>query len=113
MAILLRTMHPQEIVDAIKTLIDERELTPWEYDEDGDMYIPNVFVWIHPQVLPNRLDFYVVGRNDMDMSLEEYAVVHGKFIEMLLLHFPEVSKNITVTSPLVNFNDSMNVKIDR
>ncbi len=113
MAILIRTNHPNIVIEEIKRRIDSHQISSWSYDDDGDFLFlkDGIIAWMRPKVLPNRLDFYVVGRNDLKMSIGEYAVFHGNFVELLLTYFPVECKSMLVTSPLVNENDTKNIQL--
>ena len=112
MAILLRTSHPQTVIDGIKRKIDFNQITSWSYDEDGDFVFveEGIIAWMRPVILVTRVDFYVIGRNDTEMSLKEYAKFHSRFVEMLLAYFPEDCKYMLVTSPFANENDTKNIQ---
>lgn len=113
MAILIRTKHAQSIVDRLKEQINNNQILAWAYDDEGDfMSMDNgsVVAWMRPVVKSNRLDFYVIGRKDMEISVEEYAVFHSRFIEMLLTYFSKECTYMLVTSPFVNENDTKNIQ---
>lgn len=113
MAILIRTNHPNIVIEEIKRRIDSHQISSWSYDDDGDFLFlkDGIIAWMRPRILSNRLDFYVIGRNDFVMSIDEYAIVHSKFIELLLSYFPYECKSMLVTSPLVNENDTKNIQL--
>lgn len=112
MAILLRTNHPEALIDGFRKKIDSNQITSWKYDEDGDFVFTGegVVAWMRPVILLNRVDFYIIGRNDIEMSLKEYAMFHGHFVEVLLNFFPEDCKSMLVTSPFANENDTKNIQ---
>ena len=112
MAILIRTSHPNMVIEGLKQRIDSHQISSWTYDDDGDfMFLEDgIIAWMRPIVMKNRLDFYVVGRNDLEISIYEYAIIHAKFMEMLLTYFPIECKSMLVTSPLVNEKDTKNIQ---
>lgn len=112
MAILIRTNHAQSIVYRLKEQINNNLNMAWAYDEEGDFMYKDgkLAAWMRPVVGTNRLDFYVVGRKDTEISVQEYAVFHGRFVEMLLTYFPRECTYMIVTSPFVNENDTKNIQ---
>ena len=112
MAILIRTKHAQSIICRLKEQINNNQIPSWAYDDDGDFMSMDgsVVAWMRPVVKSNRLDFYVIGRKDMEISIEEYAVFHSRFVEMLLTYFFHECTYMLVTSPFVNENDTKNIQ---
>lgn len=103
MAVFINTDNPTELLSEIKKAIDKREIVTWEYDNDGDFtHTPEQWrkkAWLRPHVEPNRLIFGIVDRKDINLSIDEYAVFHGRFVEMILEHFDKKCSEIKV-SPL-------------
>lgn len=111
MAILIRTKHAQSVLNRLKEQINNNQIPAWACDSDGDfMFIDApVVAWMRPVVGSNRLDFYIVGRKDMEISIEEYALFHSRFVEMLLTYFSQECTYMLVTSPL-NKNDTKKIQ---
>lgn len=93
MAITVYLRESVDLVDKIKKKIDSKEITTWSYDSQGD-FTHNVDqwrykAWIRPRHSEDtqNLVFNILGRNDKKMTNAEYAVYHGRFAEMLLIHF--------------------------
>lgn len=92
------------LADSIKEKIKLHTIKTWDVDEDGDMTHTadqwKYCAWIRATVEPllNRVVFHIICRNDRDLSVEEYAVYHGRFVEMLLTHFDSDCKRIEVTA---------------
>lgn len=110
MAIFVKTNTPGLLVDSIKKKIDEHKINTWSIDSDGD-YTHNTDqwryrAWIRHKIEAGRVVFYVICRNDANMSITEYAVYHGRFVEMLLTHFDHECIDIEV-SPLATSYDSV------
>lgn len=103
MAIFVSTEKASELLAEIKKAIDIHEIVTWEYDSDGDFtHVPEQWknkAWLRPYIETNRLVFGIVDRKDVNLSLDEYAIYHGRFIEMLLEHFDKQCGEIQV-SPL-------------
>ena len=110
MSIIVTTRTPGLLVDGIKKKIEEHKIDTWSVDSDGD-YTHNTDqwryrAWIRYKIEPSRVVFYVICRKDSNMSVVEYAVYHGRFVEMLLTHFDKECIGIEV-SPLATTYDSV------
>ncbi len=110
MAIFVKTNTPGLLIENIKKGIDEHRVNTWSIDPDGD-YTHNTDqwryrAWIRHKIEPGRVVFFVICRNDANMSVVEYAVYHGRFVEMLLTHFDTDCISIEVT-PLATTYDSV------
>ena len=116
MAIFVKTTTPSLLIENIKKKIDEHMIDTWSVDSDGD-YTHNTDqwryrAWIRHRIEPCRVVFYVICRNNSNMSVVEYAVYHGRFVEMLLTHFDKECDEIEVT-PLATSYDSVAVSKTR
>ena len=114
MAIFVKTQDPQGLVDRIKKAIDAKSIDTWIYDSDGD-FTHNVNqwlyrAWIRARSEEGRVVFYVLGHKQKDMTVSEYAVYHGRFVEMLLSHFDTICSNIEVT-PLATKYDIVKAQL--
>ena len=104
MAIYVKTSSPYMLVDSIKEKIKSQTIKTWSVDNDGDMthtaeqwrYNAWMRVKIEPEL--NRIVFYIICRNDRNLSVADYAVYHGRFVEMLLTHFDKDCQSIEVTA---------------
>lgn len=101
MSIYVKTDNPQELVSKIRVNIDKKVIDTWSYDKDGDFTHDvdqwRYRAWIRPHIKQEKVIFAIVCRKDRNMSITEYAVYHGRFVEMLLVHFDELCKDISVT----------------
>lgn len=113
MAIYIKTENPQRLVDRIKECIDNHSIETWIYDSDGDFTHSveqwKFRAWIRPYVESGRIVFGIICRNDKNLSVTEYAVYHGRFVEMLLRHFDKTCLAVEVT-PLATNYDIINAK---
>lgn len=103
MAVFVSTDNANELLSDIKKAIDSHRIITWEYDSEGD-FTYNVEqwkgrAWMRPHVEANRIVFGIVDRKDVNLSVDEYAIFHGRFVEMLLEHFDKMFSDIRV-SPL-------------
>lgn len=104
MALRVFLREPIDLVDSIKKLIDSKKVSTWSYDSEGD-FTHNVDqwrykAWIRPRLSEdsNQVLFNILGRNDKTMTKSEYAVFHGRFAEMLLIHFDMQISRIELTA---------------
>jgi hypothetical protein len=94
MAIQVHTDNPQGLLNSIYAAIDEGSIVTWTYDDDNDFIHDTPdgqwegAAWLHPTVREGVLVLNVIPPTD-GLSKEAYAVYHGRFIEMLLVHFDE------------------------
>lgn len=113
MAIILKTDRPNWVVNQIRTRIDDSQIDTWSYDKDGDFTHVGQWknhAWMSPIIEDDTITFRIIGRKSVKMTLMEYAVFHGRFLEMLINQFPTESSQIIISSPLINPLD--NQKID-
>ena len=91
MAIYVKCQKPKDLLEKIKKTVDNSSIITWKYDDDGDFYhSPEQWVhsgWLRPYIEENGLVFGLLGPEGKNMSTLSYAVYHGRFIEMLLIHF--------------------------
>jgi hypothetical protein len=91
MAVRAFSGNPQQLLDDIKAAIRAGTIQTWELDTDGDFtHSPPQWkneAWFRPSVETGQLVFRILGQDSKEMSMETYAVYHGRFIEMLLAHF--------------------------
>lgn len=110
MAIFVTTEKPSILVEKIKTAIERHEIETWSIDSDGD-YTHTADQWINhawfrAKIEESRVVFFIICRNDENLSVIDYGVYHGRFTEMLLNHFDKDCDNIEVT-PLASTYDSV------
>lgn len=112
MAILVETRYPHLLVQEIKEKINNGGIDTWSYDKEGDFtHAPDQWIyhaWIRPIYEEKRVIFAILGRSDKNLSTIDYAVYHGRFVEMLLTHFDSTCIKIEVT-PLASQYDKITV----
>lgn len=93
MAIRVDTPNASALLSAIKETIDRGHIRTWSYDGDGDFTHTadqwNLKAWLRPTVQSGTLTFTIVTPKGQRLSKEIYGIYHGRFIEMLLVHFDE------------------------
>lgn len=102
MSIYVKTKAPQKLIDDINESIKNDSIDTWSVDSDGDYTHTakqwQYHAWMHPIVKEDRLIFAIWGRKDVDLGIVDYAVYHGRFVEMLLAHFDSQFSSIEVSS---------------
>lgn len=113
MSIYVKTTCPHELLSAIREKVNKNMVDSWEVDSDGDFTHKSeqwrYKAWFHPVIEDDRVVFAIWGRKSKNMSVEEYAAYHGKFVRMLLVHFDHQVNSIEVT-PLATTYDSIRVE---
>lgn len=102
MSIYVRSSNPQKLVNDINEKIENSSINTWSVDKDGDYTHTaqqwQFHAWIHPIIEPERVVFAIWGRVKENLSVVDYAVYHGRFVEMLLSHFDQQCTKIEVSS---------------
>ncbi|HEY3251714.1 MAG TPA: hypothetical protein VGK25_11400 [Ignavibacteria bacterium] len=91
MAVIIKITAPGALLEKIKKAIDEQTVDSWSYDKDDDFTYTQM-EWIgraffRPEVYEGELRFGLRKPETRDVTKEIYSVYHGRFIEMLLIHF--------------------------
>jgi len=93
MALFVIAPNPRGLLKLIRSEIDQGRIDTWAYDKDGDFTHTASSgqwtnqAWLRPSVTSEMLMFGIIGRTNVVLTNEVYAVFHGRFIEMLLAHF--------------------------
>ena len=109
MAIIVLTHgDPKGLLDAIKEGIDNKRIRTWQYDEDGDFTHAReqwrFEAWLRPAIHGKELRFTIFPPSDEEVSVETYAIYHGRFVEMILAHFDRLFV-FAVSSALPQYGD--------
>lgn len=111
MAIYVNTDNPSELVKKIQDGIENHSIETWLCDSAGDFTHDTdqwrYRAWMTPFIEENRVVFGIICRKDRNLSISEYAIYHGRFVEMLLRHFDKTCNDIRV-SPLATKYDIVN-----
>jgi hypothetical protein len=87
-ALYIKTAEPSLLLNAIKAAIKAGHIKTWEYDKDGDFTHSaqqwKNLAWLRPRVEAEQLVFSIIGKG---ISWETYGIYHGRFIEMMIIHF--------------------------
>ena len=96
------------LVSRIIKMIDNDVIDTWTYDNDKDFTHVGQWAnkaWFTYEYKIGQVKFSLLGRKSVDMTLMEYAVYHGRFVELLLNHFPKDILELRVTKPLEDPSD--------
>lgn len=102
MSIYVKTKSPKQLLESINERINKTSIVTWSVDKDGDYtHTAEQWIyraWIHPIIESDRVVFAIWGRVSEDLSVADYALYHGRFVEMLLAHFDNLCDSIEVSS---------------
>ena len=102
MAIYVKSSNPRKLIDDINDKIENGGIDTWSVDKDGD-YTHTAeqwknHAWISPIIEEERVVFAIIGCVNVNLSVVDYAIYHGRFVEMLLAHFDHQCDCIEVSS---------------
>lgn len=112
MAIRIKTNNPDLILKEIIYRIDASFIKTWKYDEDGDFTCTDEQwinrAWFRPHTFADekQLIFAIIGRNDVNLSMAEFSLYHGKFIEMLVSHLYGIYEHLEILPKGNHFDPS-------
>ena len=116
MAIIVKSKHSEYIRIKIPVLIKEGKIDTWEIDEDGDYtHLPHQWhnrAWMRAIIEEQDLVFYIIGRKQSKLSIEEYSVYHGRMAEMIMSHFYNYIDQIIITSPFKYEKDTKKIDLN-
>ncbi len=101
MAIIIKTKVPNTVISDIRQKIDLQIIRDWTYDEDGDLTSAREQwknkAWFHPFIYDDLLAFELIGRRNVEISIEEYSFFYGNFVEMLIYYIGEMIDDMSIT----------------
>jgi hypothetical protein len=90
MSVRAFTKDAGALLTRIKKLIDQKHIATWRYDSAGDFTHTaaqwNGKAWFRPQVEADKLRFVILKTEGLPLTREIFAIYHGRFIEMLIVH---------------------------
>jgi hypothetical protein len=102
MALYFLSNTPNKLLTSLKKAIDEKHITTWSYDKDGDFtHTAEQWknkAWLRPEVRSDRLAFIIIKPQKAKLSKEVYAIYHGRFLESMLAHFDTIFTRGTATA---------------
>ncbi len=91
MGIRVETSNPQALLAAVKEAIKKDRIRTWSCDGEGDFTHSadqwNLKAWLRPSLESGALVLRILAPKGQRISKEVYGIYHGRFIEMLLVHF--------------------------
>ncbi len=93
MAVVVNSNRPHALLSSISDEIREGKIKTWLLDGDGDFtHEPQQWrfhLWFRPKIDLNSstIVFNTIAPKGKTISIADYAIYHGRFIEMLLMHF--------------------------
>ena len=109
MAIYVKTSDPKQLLEDIKKNISDGKIKTWSCDADGDFTYEaeqwHCRAWMRPFTSQSgEIIFGILCRKDRNISVTDYAVFHGRFVEMLLVHFDRQCEDIISTSKVTKYD---------
>lgn len=90
MAVYFKTDNPSALLASFKKKIDDKKVVTWSYDKDGDFtHTTDQWrntAWLRPRIQLRQLAFFILPPKDKPISVETYAIYHGRFVESMLAH---------------------------
>lgn len=108
MSIKVKTNTAQRLVANIKRAVDAGEIQTWRrvvhegvdyytHDTSSDQWLKQAY--IQPSInLNGDLSFYVIGVKNITVDQYTFGVYQGRFIQMMIAHFPDDFNEATATS---------------
>ena len=115
MAIIVKTNIPKALVNGIIRMIDDGVIDTWSYDDDKDFTHVGQWknkAWFSPVYGDACVKFTILGRKNVNMTLMEYSIYHGRFVELFLNHFPKDIYGLAVTRPLEDPSDCSHITFE-
>ncbi len=110
MSIFVSTKEPNRLVEKIRSDIELKKIDTWSVDSDGDFTHSaeqwRYRAWLRAKIEEGRVVFFIICRKDRNLSVLDYGIYHGRFVEMLLNHYDKECTKIEVT-PLATKYDSI------
>jgi hypothetical protein len=101
-SVRLFTDSPQELLDAIYAGIDDGDIETWDYDDDGDFTHSarqwSEDAWLVPSIADDALVLNILAPLGVHLTKEVYGVYHGRFIEMVCVHFDDLVTDAVATA---------------
>jgi hypothetical protein len=96
------TSSPNKLLENIRRAIDKNIVVTWTYDADGDfIHAPPQWAnkaWLRPSIVGTELRLNIVPPLGARMSKEIYGIYHGRFTEMMLVHFDLEFESVASTA---------------
>ena len=94
MALYFLTNTPNKLLSSIKKAVDDKKIVTWSYDVDGD-FTHTVAqwknrAWLRPEIMSDRLAFFIIKPQRINVSTTVYGIYHGRFLESVLTHLDSI-----------------------
>jgi hypothetical protein len=104
MAIVVFTDTPQKLLDDLRRAIENATIETWERTPVGNLTLTAMRgrwknkAWLRPSIEKNKVRFNIIRPKGGSVSKEVYAVYHGRFSQMLLMHFDSSISRIQLSA---------------
>ena len=102
MAIIIKTKHPNILLNSFKTLVQTRKIITWLVDEEDDFTIANpkwtYMAWMRPisEEENGLLVFGFVSSTKYQITKGLYGIYHGRLAVTILSHFDNLIDSIII-----------------
>lgn len=105
MAVIVASQKGRELWNGIVAGIDDGSIRTWAFDNtrkylthtgSGDQWKNRAFM--KPSLLTDKLVFNIIKPKTQNVTIEVYAIFHGRLIEMILAHFDKLFSSAHATA---------------
>lgn len=102
MAIIIKTKHPNNLLNLFKTYVLTRNIITWQVDGEGDFTIANpkwtYMAWMRPisEEENGLLVFGFVSSTKYQITKGLYGIYHGRLAVTILSHFDNLIDSIII-----------------
>ncbi len=111
MAVYFTTADPKALLAAIKEGIENKQISAWSEDKDGDFTHTatqwEFKGWLRPSIEEGKLALYLMGNTGFKMSRTIYAIYHTRFVESVTMYFDKMFSVAQITA-MPNGRDAIN-----
>ena len=115
MAVILDVEQPEDFLADMRKKIENGQINNWLCDGDGDFTTLSCKMenraWFHPYIVSdNKLVFGILGRKNVLMTMDEYAIFHSSMVNTILNFYSKRIRSIRVTVPFDNEYDTRRIE---
>ena len=113
-SINLKRVNFDTFINLLNKSILDGSVDTWELDDDGDFThsSPQWYqkAWFHAYKIDDfNIEFGILSRKGIKVSMMEYSIYHGRFVELLLNHCGENIEKMEIILPCKSVRDTKNV----
>lgn len=113
-SINLKRINSDMFINQLKKSILDGSVDTWKLDDDGDFThsSPQWYqkAWFRAYNKDDfNIEFGILSRRGIKVSMMEYSIYHGRFVELLLNHCSENIEKMEIVLPYKSVYDTKNV----